>query len=53
MTVRYGTHPNFDVLVPLEMRETYTAASGEEVTAVATYSEFRRFETAGRIVIPK
>ena len=53
MTVRYGTHPNFDVLVPLEMRETYTSAAGEEVTAVATYSEFRRFETAGRIVIPK
>ena len=53
MTVRYGPHPNFDVLVPLEMRETYAASSGESVTAVATYSEFRRFETAGRIVIPK
>ncbi len=53
MTVRYGPHPNFDVLVPLEMRETYAASSGESVTALATYSEFRRFETAGRIVIPK
>ena len=53
MTVRYGPHPNFDVLVALKMRETYTASSGEAVTAVATYPEFRRFETAGRIVIPK
>jgi hypothetical protein len=53
MTVRYGPHPNFDVLVPLEMRETYTSSSGEEVNAVATYSEFRRFETAGRLIIPK
>ena len=53
MTVRYGPHPNFDVLVPVEMRETYAASSGESVTAVAIYSEFRRFETAGRIVIPK
>ena len=52
-TVRYGPHPNFDVLVPVEMRETYAASSGESVTAVAIYSEFRRFETAGRIVIPK
>jgi hypothetical protein len=53
MTVRYGAHPKFDVLVPLEMRETYTAASGEEISTVAAYSNFRRFETAGRLIIPK
>ncbi len=51
MTVRYGSHARFDVLVPLEMRETYTSGSGEEITAVATYSEFRRFETAGRLIL--
>jgi hypothetical protein len=53
MTVRYGAHPKFDVLVPVEMRESYTSAAGEEITTVATYSDFRRFETAGRIIIPK
>jgi hypothetical protein len=53
MTVRYGAHPKFDVLVPLEMRETYTATSGEEISTVAAYSNFRRFETAGRLIIPK
>ena len=39
----------FDVLVPLEMRERYTSASGEEVTTVATYSDFRRFEATSRL----
>jgi len=53
MTVSYGAHPKFDVLVPLEMRETYSASSGEQVTAIATYSDFRRFETSGRLVIPR
>jgi hypothetical protein len=53
MTVRYGAHPKFDVLVPLEMQETYTSAAGEQITTRATYSDFRRFETAGRIIIPK
>jgi hypothetical protein len=50
ITVRYGRQPAFDVLVPLEMREMYKADAGEQVTAVATYSDFRRFETAARIL---
>lgn len=53
MTVRYGADPKFDVLVPLEMQEAYTSASGEQITTRATYSDFRRFETTGRIIIPK
>ena len=53
MTVQYGPNPKFDVLVPKEMRESYTSRSGEEVTAVAIYSDFRRFETAIRIIVPK
>jgi hypothetical protein len=32
------------------MREEYAAGTGEHVNGVATYSEFRRFETAGRVV---
>ena len=53
MTVDYSPHVAFDVLVPSEMREAYTSAMAEEITAVATYSNFRRFETAGRIIVPK
>lgn len=51
MTVRYGEYAGFDVLVPLEMRETYKSElSGEQVMTVATYSNFRKFETAARIL---
>ncbi len=53
MTVRYATHPGFDVMVPVEMRESYTGAGGETITTVARYSDFRRFQTSGRIVIPQ
>jgi hypothetical protein len=50
MTVRYGTASNVNVLVPVEMHEVYSSAAGEEITTTATYSDFRRFETAARIV---
>jgi hypothetical protein len=53
MTVRYGPNPKLDVLVPEEMRETYTSLSGEQVTGLAVYTDFRRFETAGRLIVPK
>jgi hypothetical protein len=53
MTVRYGADPKFDVLVPLEMQEIYTSAAGEQITTRASYSDFRRFETAGRIIMPR
>jgi hypothetical protein len=53
ITVQYGRHPKFDVFVPLEMRETYTSLAGEEVTTIATYSDFRRFEPAGRLILPQ
>jgi hypothetical protein len=49
MTVQYIPHPKFDVLVPSEMRERYTSESGEEVSTVATYSDFRRFEATVRL----
>ena len=47
---RYEPHERFDVLVPVEMREEYASVTGEHISAVATYSDFRRFETAGRVV---
>jgi hypothetical protein len=51
MDVDYQRHVAFDVLVPREMRESYTSAGVEQVTAVATYSEFRRFQTTGRLIL--
>ncbi len=50
VSVRFASDPRFDVLVPIEMRERYESASGEHITTVATYADFRRFETAGRLV---
>lgn len=50
VSVRFAPHPRFDVLVPTEMRERYENAAGEQISAVATYADFRRFETAGRLV---
>lgn len=51
MTVEYRPHVAFDVLVPHEMRESYAAAAREQVAATAMYSDFRRFQTSGRIVL--
>ena len=53
IVVRYGPYADFDVLVPLDMRETYTSRTGEEVRAIATYSDFRRFEAHSRIIVPQ
>lgn len=50
MTVSYGPSARFDVLVPEVMREVYRSSRGETVTTEALYSNFRRFETAGRLV---
>jgi hypothetical protein len=53
MTVHYWPAPRFEVLVPLEMREWYTSPDGEEITTLASYSDFRRFETGGRLIVPQ
>lgn len=53
MTVRYGPYAGFDVLVPLQMDETYTSERGEEVVTRALYSDFKHFETSGRIIVPQ
>jgi hypothetical protein len=43
--------------VPARMRETYLQSRAsirvESIDCVATYSNFRRFETFGRIILPK
>lgn len=50
MAVDYEPHVAFDVLVPREMRESY-ASSTERVDAFAVYSDFRRFQTSGRLIL--
>ena len=39
--------------VPSRMEERYETRSGQTVDCIATYTDFRRFETAGRIVAPQ
>ena len=62
ITVTYGFEPKLGILVPAEMLETYeapmrSAFTGEDnmtkVNCRATYSDFKRFETSGRLVVPK
>ena len=62
VTVSYKNDPRLGLLVPEKMMETYegptvnTFTGQEEVNKIncsATYSDFRRFETSGRIVAPK
>ena len=49
ITVTYQFEPRLDVLVPATMYESYSTRISQ-ITAVATYSNFRRFETETRIV---
>ena len=49
ITVSYGLEPRLGFLVPVTMHETYSAGA-TQIGAVATYSNFRRFETESRIV---
>jgi hypothetical protein len=49
ITVTYGLEPRLGFLVPVTMHELYSAGA-TQISAVATYSNFRRFETESRIV---
>lgn len=63
--VEFTDVPNADVLVPVAMDESYTQqllepARGflwrpvtETILGRATYSNFRRFETSGRLIVPE
>ena len=52
--VDYAPDAKLGVWVPVKMKETYTEMTGstvvENIGGEATYSNFRRFETSGRIV---
>ena len=51
ITVSYGHVANIDPLVPLTMSEWYSPKKAT-LTGEATYSNYRQFQTAARIVIP-
>jgi hypothetical protein len=48
ITVTYGLAPRLEELVPLQMDESYVGRE-TRISAVATYSNFRRFETEIRV----
>ncbi len=58
IVVTYGRDPKLAGWVPMRMEETYTqqaSAAGHrvDISCIATYSNFRRFVTSGRIVVPR
>lgn len=53
VTVNFRIEARLGFLVPYRMDETYSQLSGQRITCAATYSNFRRFETSGRIIEPK
>jgi hypothetical protein len=62
MVVSYGRDARLAEWVPMHMEETYVQVQDatvfaptfrNEITCVATYSSFRRFETSARIVPPR
>lgn len=67
ITVTYALEPKLGILVPAEMLETYEAPMRSEfifkddtgkddlakIDCRATYSDFKRFETSAKIVVPK
>ena len=52
ITVVFGPDTNVGAWVPLEMRERYDNAWGEVTTGRATYTNYRRFQTSGRLIRP-
>jgi hypothetical protein len=54
--VDYGRDARLDMWVPIKMVETYMEMRAslvqENIGGEATYSNFRRFETSGRVVTP-
>jgi len=53
LTVSYRPDARLGLMVPVEMHESYGfagASPDERIECTATYSDFRRFETAGRVI---
>ena len=55
IVVSYGRNDKLGMFVPIEMHEWYGFARtnpAEGISCTAKYSDFRRFETSGRMIIP-
>lgn len=50
--VAYDRVPGIAVPVPITMFERYTTPDGDEISGDATYANYRRFETSGRLIEP-
>jgi hypothetical protein len=54
--VDYQREPKLDTWVPSRMTESYSERTGsieERIVCMATYSDFRHFETSGRLITPR
>jgi hypothetical protein len=52
--VEYRAHPRFGLRLPFQMIEKVVGDEGRSwVEGKCTYSDFRRFETGGKLVVPK
>jgi|GEM_PF-822553 len=52
LTVVFGPDAQVGTWVPVEMREQYDSSNGEQTLGRATYANYRRFRTGGRVVGP-
>jgi hypothetical protein len=52
IVVDYGRVPGLSVPVPITMFERFTTRDGDEISGDATYANYRRFETSGRLIEP-
>jgi hypothetical protein len=55
-SVDYQREQKLDLWVPVRMSESYIQSTGkieERIVCTATYADFRRFETSGRLVAPR
>jgi len=52
IVVAYDRVPGIAVPVPVTMFERFTTPGGDEISGDATYSNYRRFETSGRLIDP-
>ncbi len=53
LAVTYRRHPKYGLSLPVQMNEKAIGNDGGWVDGKCTYSNFRRFETSGRLVIPR
>jgi hypothetical protein len=52
IVVDYERVPGISVPVPISMIEQYITGAGDEISGHATYSNYRTFQTSGRLIDP-